>query len=82
MDVGVIVGDGNVVGWISKKAGVEVEIGGCVAVGIAICVPITSVFANEIPVSITLVVLVSGDEARRLQDINTTAARNCMIFAL
>jgi hypothetical protein len=82
MDVGVIVADGNVVGWISKKVGVEVGIGDGVVVGTAACVPITSVFAKDMAVSIALVEFISGDEAKWLQDVNNAIARNNKILGL
>ena len=82
MDVGVIVADGNVVGWISKKVGVEVGIGDGVVVGTAACVPITSVFANDMAVSIALVEFISGDEAKWLQDVNNAIARNNKVLGL
>lgn len=82
MDVGVIVADGNVVGWISKKVGVEVGIGDDVVVGTAACVPITSVFANDTAVSISLVEFISGDEVKWLQDVNNATARNNKILGL
>ena len=84
METGVGVADGNVVGSVVKKDGVDVGIGDGigVAVGIAICVPTIFVMAKDTDVSITLVGSSAGDGAKRLQAVKNTASRNSGVFAL
>lgn len=76
--------DGNVVGWKTKKVGVDVGTGNGigVAVGIAICVPTIFVLAIDTAVSIAPVELNAGVELKRLQAVKIKATRNSGIFTL